>query len=427
MPMNDDFEFLNSDVWIKYTQERYVPLDDTKYRLETLGQLGHKESEWRDLRNKIQSYRKLNSIPLFINTIGKNFWYFPSDCIQKKISNIEHLGNKIFERIESQGSLKNDFLGDAAMEEAITSAIYEGANSTRAKAEELLVSERAPDNKDEWMLLNNYLAMKWIKANFQKLVSNKLILEIHNIVTKNTLEGDDVNFQGKFRNDKVYVGSHQGIEHSLIEKTLDEAINSSVENKRYLHGLIKGILLHYFTAYIHPFFDGNGRTARTLFYFKCMKNDLKFVELLSISAHLKRGKGNRYERAFELVVENDLDVTYFIDYCLDSLIDAIKVVEEKITYLLNINVLATNYDLNKNQILLLQRLALNKFKGVTSLQHADTIHRTREIARKELKDLYNKKFLREVKSGNQILYFVESKYLKETVQHLAVTENTNKG
>ncbi len=410
-----DFKFLNSDIWIKYTQERYISLNDIKYRLE---KLGYKKSDWEEIRKKIQDCRKLNSVPLFLNAIEKKFWFFPSDCIQKKISQIEHLGNKIFERIESQNSLKNEFLGNAAIEEAITSAIYEGANSTRAKAKELIALGNAPKNKDEWMLVNNYKAMEWIKKNSSLEVNSDLILSIHEIVTTNTLEGDDINFQGKFRNDKVFVGKHQGIDHTKIDLALEEAINFSIKNRRYLHGLIKGILLHYFIGYIHPFFDGNGRTARTLFYFECIKEDLNFVELLSISAYLKRGKANKYERSFDLVKENDLDVTYFIDYCLDSLIEAINQVEKKVDYLIYIPILSKDYNLNSNQILLLQRLALNKYRSVTAVDHARTIKRTREIARRELKDLLNKKLLREEKKGKQLVYFVESKYLKETVLKL---------
>lgn len=412
MSMRDDFEFLNSDIWIKYTQERYVPVEDIKYRLE---KLGLKKTEWPEISKKIIAYRKFNSIPLFFKSLDKNFWYYPSDSLQQKISKIEHLGNKIFERIESQKDLKDDFLGNAALEEAITSAIYEGANSTRAKAKELIASGSKPKNKDEWMLLNNYEAMKWIKNNSSLNISKTTILKIHEIVTKNTLEGDDKNFQGKFRNDVVYVGEHQGIDYEKIEAALDEAINLSTVNRRFLHGLIKGILLHYFIAYIHPFFDGNGRTARTSFYFKCIKNDLRFVELLSISAHLKKGKGNRYEKAFTLVKENEYDVTYFIDYCLDSLLSAIETVEQKVNYLLNIPLLAKPFDLNPNQIHLLQRLTLNKFIPVTAMEHAKNIKKTREMARRELKDLHAKKFLKEEKRSNQLVYFVDSSFLKEAV------------
>jgi len=118
---------------------------------------------------------------------------------------------------------------------------------------------------------------------------------------------------------------------------------------------------------------------------------LKFVELLSISAHLKRGRGNPYERSFDLVIENELDITYFIDYCLDSLLEAIKK-WKKNQFLMDIGRLSSKFNLNSNQILLLQRLALNKFIGVTSQEHAISISRTREIARRELKDLFDKNY-----------------------------------
>lgn len=411
MSIVKDFEFLNSEVWLKYTQERYVSLEDIRYRLESLG---YKRSDWENLKLNIEKHRKLASVPLFVNSINKKFWFFPSDSIQKKINEIEHAGNKLYETIESSSKFKDEFLTNAKIEEAIASAIYEGANSTRAKAKQLIASEQKPRNKDEWMIVNNYQAMKWIKENSNKDISTDLIKEIHAIVTKHTLEGDDDAFSGKFRNDAVFVGSHTGIEHEQIIPTLEEIINLSVNNKRYLHGLIKGILLHYFVAYVHPFFDGNGRTARTLFYFKSIKNDLKFVELLSVSAHLKNN-GNKYEKAFENVVSNEYDVTYFVDFCLESLLAGLNKIEKKIKYLFGIAEIQKTYSLSNTQVLLLQRLALNKFVSVSSEEYSHDIGRTREIGRRELKDLFNKKFLKERKEGKKLFYSIDSVYLKTVV------------
>ena len=411
MSIVEDFEFLNSDIWLKYTQERYISLEDTKHRLESLG---YKRSDWESLKLTIQKHRKLASIPLFVDSIGKKFWIFPSDSIQKKINEIEHAGNKLYEKIESKSHFKDEFLTDAQIEEAITSALYEGANSTRAKAKQLIVSKQKPKNKDEWMIVNNYEAMKWIKEHSNRNISTDLIKEVHSIVSRHTLEGDNEAFSGKFRNDVVYVGNHTGIEHEKIIPTLEESISLSVNNKRYLHGLVKGILLHYFIAYIHPFFDGNGRTARTLFYFKSVKNDLKFVELLSISAHLKNN-GNKYEKAFENVIDNDYDVTYFVDFCLESLLAALNKIEKKIAYLFKITEIQQKYSLSKTQILLLQRLALNKFVTVSSEEYSRDINRTREIGRRELKDLFNKKFLKEKKQGKKLVYSIDSEYLRTVV------------
>ena len=281
------------------------------------------------MKKQIQRCRKIGAIPFFFDSLDKKFWYFPSDSINRKLHKVESAGNRLFDLIENHNSFKKEFFTNAAIEEAITSAIYEGANTTRAKAKALIAKGKQPRNKDEYMLINNYKTMKWIKENTKLPITNELILKIHETVTANTLEGDDAGFCGKFRNDVVYIGKHEGVLHTKIEEFLKEAIDLTTNHPRFLHSLIKGILLHYFIAYIHPFFDGNGRTARTFFYVQAIKNNLKFVELLSISADLKE-HGKRYERSFDLVEEHGYDMTFFIDFCLDSLITAITKVESKI-------------------------------------------------------------------------------------------------
>ena len=407
--LEGEFEFLNGKLWPKYTHERYVPLEDIKYRLENLG---ISQNHWPKLKQKIQTLRKMGAIPFFLKSIDKKFWYFPSDSINKKIHFVESLGNKLHHKIEAHSSLQKGFLANAKIEEAITSAIYEGANSTRAKAKAFIASRNRAKNKDELMLVNNYLAMRWIKKHSTEPVSNQLILKVHRLVSRNTLRGDDANFCGKFRDGPVYVGEHEGICHTKIEETLNEVIETINNHPRFLHGLIKGILLHYFIAYIHPFFDGNGRTARTLFYFKMIKNDLKFVELLAISANLKE-HGKRYEKSFELVKEYEWDMTFFIDFCLDSLVVALEKAERKVNSLIRFSEFKDFMGVNSNQVLLLQRMALNKHREITIAEYAGDLGKSREIARRELKDLLKKGLLREKKRGKKFIYFVESKRIKE--------------
>ncbi|MFG1487440.1 Fic family protein [Halobacteriovorax sp. RZ-1] len=411
MDNSKDYEFLNTPLWLKYTHERYTPLDDIKYRLDSLGV---SLRDWPEVKGIIQRLRRASSIPLYVEEIDKKFWFYPADCINKKLHQIESLGGSLFDLIQRHQNFKQEFLINAAVEEAITSAIYEGANSTRSKAKALISSGEKPKDKDEYMLINNYLAMKWIKENVSKQVSKDLILKVHEIVSQNTLEGDDANFSGKFRNNKVYVGTHEGIDYTKIEDTIDEVIELTTNNPRYLHGLIKGILLHYFTAYIHPFFDGNGRTARTLFYFKSMKNNLKFVELLSISANLKQ-HGKRYEKSFDLVKEHQLDLTYFIDFCLDSLLLSLKKVQEKVNFLITISELISRDGLSETQVSLLQKMALNKYKAISIEEYALDINKSREISRRELKDLKVKGYVFEHKQGKKFVYKVNSKYLKEAI------------
>ena len=413
MDAKDEFEFLNSEIWLNYTQQRYLSPREIEYRLRQQNKL---PSSWRETQKKIIVNRQIGSIPLFLRTIDKKFWFFPSDSITQRINEIEKLGIDLYNQINQHSVFAQDFLLNSTIEEAITSAIYEGAHSTRAKAQQLIASKAQPKNKDEWMLINNYVAMDWVHKHRSEPLSKEVLLELHRIVTRNTLEGDDVNFSGKFRNDKVFVGGkheppkHEGIDFRLIEGTIDEAVQLSTKNPRYIHPLLKGILIHYFIAYIHPFFDGNGRTARALFYFKSMRNHLAYVQLLSVSAYLKE-HGKQYEDAFEKVVENDLDVTYFVDFCLDSIYSALTVVSKKVEYLLRITQLRESLKLTNNQIGLLQRMSLHKFRMTSIEEYAQQIKMSREIARQELKLLTEFGLTLEFKQSKKLVYKIDKEKL----------------
>jgi len=410
-----DASFFSSEPWIEYSHKRYLTLDEIWHRIKNRQDMQISKETWDStLKKQFLENRKNQAIHFDIKSINKTFWFFFSDSIRKNLDEIEKTGAELVNVIKNAGTFKTEFIINAAAEEAITSALYEGANSTRAKARQLIASEKKPANKDEWMLVNNYEAMLWIKKNLHRNVAPDLVRELHTIVTKNTLAGDDVNYTGKFRDDVVYVGEHEGVDYKLIEESLSKAMFAIMNCQRYLHPLIKAMLLHYFVAYIHPFFDGNGRTARTLFYFKALKNKMEFVELLSISASLKE-HGRRYERAFENAVAHDGDITFFVGFCLDSVIFALEKVRKKIDYLMNISKLAGNHKLKTSQIVVLQRLALNKFRGISAEEHAKSINRSREHARQELKELANLAFLDEREAGKKSIFFVNSKKLKEIV------------
>lgn len=403
MSAKDEFEFLNSSVWLDYTQERYLSPSEIKFRIQQQGKL---PADWSDLAKKVVVNRKVGSIPLFMPSIDKKFWLFPSDSLIRKVNDIEGLGLALYNRINQQALFREAFFIDSSVEEAITSAIYEGAHSTRAQAQQLIASGKKPKNKDEWMLVNNFRAMKWVHEHRKEPVSEKVVLQLHRIVTENTMDGDDANFSGKFRNDKVFVGPHEGIAHDLIGQAIEEARVLATENARYIHPLIRGILVHYFTAYIHPFFDGNGRTARALFYFQAMGNGLNYVQLLSVSAYLKE-HGTQYEKTFEKVVSNGLDVTYFVDFCLDSIHSALMAVSKKVAYLLKINQLKESFGLTLNQIGLLQRMALQRFRTVSIEEYAVQIKMSREVARQELKSLAELGVIEGEKSGKKLIYRID--------------------
>lgn len=232
-------------------------------------------------------------------------------------------------------SLQSRFLvSSLIMEEAITSAQLEGASTTREVAKKMLEEEREPIDEDERMILNNYLLLKYAEQNSKDELTVDMILEFHKIATQGTTENNVV--PGEFRADNgIYIEdgdgnvAHQPPDFNLIEdrlKILCEFANQDHSGQGgcdFVHPLIKAIVLHFMIGYEHPFRDGNGRTARALFYWFMLKSEYKLFKYISISKLLKE-KPKDYGLSYMYTEKDDNDLTYFIYYQLDTISKAFE-------------------------------------------------------------------------------------------------------
>ena len=215
------------------------------------------------------------------------------------------------------------------MEESIASSQMEGAVSTTKEAKKMLRNNTPPKNTSEKMILNNYRAMEFIRSNLDRELSSELIRELHGIITEDTLESRG--FEGEFRRDDsiavrdILTGEtyHEPVSHGMIEPMMKDLCRFVNDDSEYIHPIIKGILIHFIVAYIHPFMDGNGRISRSLFYWYAMKKGYSVMEYLSISKAIKDHKGG-YEEAYQLSETDGNDVTYFIDYNIRMLMSSIE-------------------------------------------------------------------------------------------------------
>ena len=230
---------------------------------------------------------------------------------------------------------KQMYLVSSIMEEAIASSQMEGANTTRKVAKEMLRKQQAPVNKDQQMILNNYETIRYISEHKSDEFSVPNIKIIHSYISKGTL--DDAQMEGTFRtSDDVVVQNaitgtivHTPPAFAEIEPMLEDlcafANDDSTEN--FIHPIIKAIIIHFMLAYIHPFVDGNGRTARSLFYWYMIKKGYWLTEYLSISRVIYKSKAS-YEKAY-IYTEADMnDISYFIHYNLHAMQKAYEQLKE---------------------------------------------------------------------------------------------------
>ena len=255
---------------------------------------------------------------------GYSFVFGEPDTVRRLLHEID------VEKIANPNT-RDTYLINSLIEESITSSQLEGAVTTRKVAKEMLRQKRKPRDKSETMILNNYHAMEYIKEISNESLTPELIYELHRILSSNTL--DDPDTVGKLRiSDDIYIGDdrdatiiHVPPKANELQSRIESICNfaNSANSTEFLHPVIRAIILHFLLAYDHPFEDGNGRTARALFYWSMLKQGYWTMEFISISRILKSAPA-KYSRAYLHTETDDNDVTYFIVHQLEVINKAIK-------------------------------------------------------------------------------------------------------
>lgn len=213
------------------------------------------------------------------------------------------------------------------MEESIASSQLEGASTTTKAAKKMLRENAVPKNRSERMIVNNYNAMRFIKEHSGDELSPDMIRTIHSVISCGTM--DDERYEGRFRDDDsiavrdIFSGEtyHDPPDFGRIPDLIQALCDFANDDRVFVHPIVKGIVLHFALAYIHPFMDGNGRVSRSLFYWYLIRNGYASVEYLSISKVMKSHRG-RYDKAFLLSETDGNDITYFINFNLDMVSEA---------------------------------------------------------------------------------------------------------
>jgi len=302
---------------------------------------------------------------------------------------------------------KEQFMVSTIMEEAISSSQMEGAVTTRQVAKEILRKEMQPKDVSQQMIVNNYHAIQFITENKDAPLSANLILQLHRIMTENTLNNSLG--VGAFRNnDNVVV--ENGITHEIIHvppsyteipdfiKELCTFFNDK-ETDRFIHPVIRAIIIHYMLAYIHPFVDGNGRTARALFYWYMIKQNYWLTEYLSISRIISRSKKS-YEKAYQYSEIDGMDIGYFVTYHLKVIEQAYKelllYIEKKQNEKRAANTFLLLGDINERQAQVIQMFTENPQCVITVKDLQVKFMITPTTAKNDIIGLLDRGLLREI-------------------------------
>lgn len=305
---------------------RYLHWDELRHRPVPDGV--SLEEWWLSLRLR----RSGNQRPLpFLDRDQHPFVFGLNDAVAQYLHQIDlALGGRLTgpDRLAT-GEMRDRYLVSSLIEEAITSSQMEGASTTRRIASTMLRTGRAPVTKSERMILNNYHVMEFIRSQASEALTPEMVLEVQRILVAGTLE--DERDAGRLqvasetrvsvrdnRDDSVLHAPPEANELPRRLALLCDFANGKAAYSGFLHPIVRAILLHFMLAYDHPFVDGNGRTARALFYWSLLNQGYQLAEFLSISRVLKNAQG-QYKRAF-LHTETDAgDTTYFVLHQLQTI------------------------------------------------------------------------------------------------------------
>ena len=386
--------------------DRYLSWQDMRHRYSH-GPEGMTLEQWW-LGIKLHRQQARMKLPL-CDSLGRPFTFAITGLIQKKLRDVDlKAGGTVLSGAETPfwGDEDKKYLMNSLVEESVMSSMLEGAAVTRSEAREMLKSNRTPVGESERMILNNYLTMQKIVAWQDRELTPDFILSLHRSLVEGTF--DDPSKMGALRLDEdgVHVADdrngevvHMPPPASQLRERLDALCRFANEKdpRQYIHPVIRAIILHFQLAYDHPFVDGNGRTARALFYWAMLHHGYWLCEYLSISHEIFL-HAKKYFDAFLNTEEDENDLNYFIINQLDAICESVETLMTQVRKKQSehetlFRRLRTSGELNHRQKEVLLDFLKHPDTHTTVLAHSRQYLVTKPTARADLHQLVEKGYL----------------------------------
>jgi len=240
--------------------------------------------------------------------------------------------------------------------EAHYSTHIEGTHLTLDQSEKLLAGEALgdvdPDDARE--LLNYREAFDLVTAYLGsgEPITEGLLREIHKRLVQNVR--GNAGSPGEYRHIQNYVANSLTKEiiytppSPLDVPALMAELVSWLGADTGIHPVLVAAIAQFQLVHIHPFVDGNGRTARLLSTLCLYRSGYDFKRLFTISEYYDRNR-TAYYRALQTVREQNLDLTGWLEYFTEGLATQLAEVQHKGELLIRQDVLTLKYDLSERQ------------------------------------------------------------------------------
>jgi Fic family protein len=399
--------------WIKYLSiDNYYTPKEIEYRKKLIIKSA---CNYDEVYQEVLKYRSSFTKKL-INLQNDNFYFVETPFIKKAIKKIKQFWES--SPYSFKENYKKELIFDTLISEAFHSSSIEGAYSTKKRTQEIVKKQLTPQDKSERMILNNYKALEYIFDNKEEKLDEKFVLFLHKMISKDTL--DEKKDEGVYRDGEVDITT--ATQKIIFRPTSDIdrmtkmfnqlCIFVNSKNNDNIEQIYKIISFHFLYGYIHPHFDGNGRTIRVLFTHLLAQNGFDMFYYISLSEiiHLSEKRKKEYEKAFIDVEKNNLDLTYFIYYMLDVMLESLQLLDDRVFLYFRESIILdkvkdSKIKLTNRQEGILKTIARNKTAfAMTSKEISKKFKLSSQTVLKDINFLIDFKFLRKKRTGLKIYY-----------------------
>lgn len=226
---------------------------------------------------------------------------------------------------------QNENYGIEAMENEVYSTLAIENIDTSRESIRRIFKGYAPNGHNENRIYSMKKALEFI-CDKNNTITEENIYKLYEIAIADSLEEENKLLHGNlYRHDTVYVvgekNEHTGLESSLIPKYMKSLV-SFINTDDSMDDLMKAASVHFYFAYIHPYFDGNVRMARLIHQWYLVQKGYPSAMFVSFSYHINNTK-NQYYKAYKLTEENAkisgvLDITPFLIYFTEKIYSNIE-------------------------------------------------------------------------------------------------------
>ncbi len=260
-------------------------------------------------------------------------------------------------------------------------------------------------NKSEIEVLNYFKTLENLDK-YQK-IDEKTILEIHKKITKGTLNNPDM--AGKFRQTPVVIGDLKTgklnfvppnpIEVPYLIRELLDWVN--IQNE--LNPIILAGIFHYEFVRIHPFVDGNGRTARALATLILLLRNFDIKRYFSLDEYYNQDRKSYYLALQS--ADKSKDLTEWLEYFSAGFLDSLSNVKTDIVNMPHFNSQKSDkIELNEKEIKIVEFIEKND--SIKNKEIQDLLNLSPQGSHLYIRKLIDKGIIKPQGKGRSTIYIL---------------------